>query len=569
MSAPTAEGAAAPVTAAPEVKADPNDDVPVRQRVFVGGLAATSDHAALAKQLERFGKVHEVVQPSSVTNDVHPYAFVTMTIAPKQLRRLQNTYSSARWKGMLLKICPGKSFYRDRLVEEARQAKRNLRRRRRRLHRALQERGVSGSVAPPPSNEELAQREGWAVGRYSRALPTMQLWNPKKREPFTIDAKHATTRIKRLFNPKHDHREDPILDAALSSPVSWFYEQPTMTPAERALAPKAAAEQSHTGTTTGTSAPQSTTPKPVPAPAPTPAAMETSKEPALSDEDRALREEHAMQQAVLAKLGLLPTPTPDSSPTPAPASAPAAGGSAKDTLTPTAVQASVATTGRGAWSSAPRFDPTRPDADQIVSEHAAAMDEAADNEPRDLETKPPVEAPVAEADAEATPAEPEAPAVTTERFAEVKGNLFDSIKPASGDWRNMETVSTFSFFGHANATDDDASTPAPDAVVPKAGNPSTKISATAPSFSAVSASQLHQPASVQRPSFFIAQAGLDSLRAEGALFCRQETPEAVTTQWQATKGAVHKEFKMRHKAALRRLRRTQRSSGAPGRPKAA
>jgi len=39
------------------------------------------------------------------------------------------------------------------------------------------------------------------------------------------------------------------------------------------------------------------------------------------------------------------------------------------------------------------------------------------------------------------------PEVSKERFITIKSDLKEAIKPASGDWKKMEEVSSFSFFG--------------------------------------------------------------------------------------------------------------------------
>ena len=53
----------------------------------------------------------------------------------------------------------------------------------------------------------------------------------------------------------------------------------------------------------------------------------------------------------------------------------------------------------------------------------------------------------------------EAPEVSKESFITVNPNLKEAIKWASGDWKNMEEVSSFSFFG-SSATPTEAASPA-------------------------------------------------------------------------------------------------------------
>ena len=53
----------------------------------------------------------------------------------------------------------------------------------------------------------------------------------------------------------------------------------------------------------------------------------------------------------------------------------------------------------------------------------------------------------------------EAPEVSKESFITVNPNLKKAIKPASGDWKKLEEVSSFSFFG-SSATPTEAAPPA-------------------------------------------------------------------------------------------------------------
>jgi hypothetical protein len=57
------------------------------------------------------------------------------------------------------------------------------------------------------------------------------------------------------------------------------------------------------------------------------------------------------------------------------------------------------------------------------------------------------------------------PLVSKDRFIQVKSNLSEVIKPASGDWRNTNAISTFSFFGGAQPEADTAAVDAPNVAV--------------------------------------------------------------------------------------------------------
>ncbi|KAF9649970.1 hypothetical protein BDM02DRAFT_3179499 [Thelephora ganbajun] len=169
---------------------DPN--AVVKKRLHIAGLTPAVSASDLSQRLGTFGTVIAVdgVGALDGLGRPRPFAYVTIEAKNPQLARCMNLLSGTTWKGAKLRIGEAKPDFRERIKRENEEPPDDRPTKKRRLPRGVQ--GIHASDMSLVTPENASSRPGWRVTPMGRVVRPIRMRPGKPLPPVSAVASNTT-----------------------------------------------------------------------------------------------------------------------------------------------------------------------------------------------------------------------------------------------------------------------------------------------------------------------------------------------------------------------------------------
>ncbi|XP_015283021.1 PREDICTED: nucleolar protein 8, partial [Gekko japonicus] len=158
------------------------DQNPVVKRLYVGGLDHTVSEAELQERFCKFGNVTDteiVTRKDEKGKPTKTFAYISITLSEKELRKCISVLNKAKWKGGTLQIELAKECFLHRLARERQEASMTKENTScngmRNILESMKKSGVVDFHVKAVPGTEIPDHKDWVVGKFGRVLPVLHM----------------------------------------------------------------------------------------------------------------------------------------------------------------------------------------------------------------------------------------------------------------------------------------------------------------------------------------------------------------------------------------------------------
>nr|XP_056710629.1 nucleolar protein 8 [Euleptes europaea] len=158
------------------------DQNPVVKRLYVGGLDHTVSAAELRERFCKFGNVTDteiVIRKDEKGKPTKTFAYISITLSEKDLRKCISVLNKTKWKGGTLQIELAKECFLHRLARERQEAsvmkEKTSSNGMTNILESMKKSGVVDFRVKAVPGTEIPDHKDWVVGKFGRILPVLHM----------------------------------------------------------------------------------------------------------------------------------------------------------------------------------------------------------------------------------------------------------------------------------------------------------------------------------------------------------------------------------------------------------
>ncbi|KAL8212408.1 UNVERIFIED_CONTAM: nucleolar protein 8 [Gekko kuhli] len=158
------------------------DQNPLVKRLYIGGLDHTVSEAELQERFCKFGNVTDteiVTRKDEKGKPTKTFAYISITLSEKELRKCISVLNKTKWKGGTLQIELAKECFLHRLARERQEASMTKENTScngmRNILESMKKSGVVDFHVKAVPGTEIPDHKDWVVGKFGRVLPVLHM----------------------------------------------------------------------------------------------------------------------------------------------------------------------------------------------------------------------------------------------------------------------------------------------------------------------------------------------------------------------------------------------------------